>query len=108
MPLAQLSSRWSHAAGGRHDGLATDLARSSPRAASNVEWALEKRVRCDAHAGVVMAVSRAGRAGGEVCRFANTLLTAGTELQRQQAEAATRSTHELRAQLPFLPCTADL
>ena len=98
-----VSSTW---AGPPNDGLATDLARSSPRAASNVEWALEKRVRCDAPAGVVKAVSRAGRAGGEVCRFANTLLTAGAELQRQQAEAATRSTHERPAQLPFLPLPA--
>jgi hypothetical protein len=40
---------------------------------------------------------------GEVCRFANTLLTAGAELRRQQAEAATRSTHERPAQLPFVP-----
>ena len=90
-----------------NDGLATDLARPSPRAAPNVERVLEEHVRYErAHRRRQGGESGAGRAGGEVCRFANTLLTAGAELQRQQAEAATRSTHERPAQLPFLPLPA--
>jgi hypothetical protein len=56
-----------------NDGLATDLARPSPRAAPNVERALEVRVRYDAHAGVVSEVSPVRAELGERCVVLLTL-----------------------------------